>query len=100
MMRHSGNNIVLPKLQVPGRNRSHVDKTEFFSPARNNHHGSFSVRHNKGPAAIPSEVKLLPMRPAVPTLPPNHALKNFTALELSRFIDKRLTDVAKSNVKH
>ena len=100
MMRHSGNNIVLPKLQVPSRNLSNVDKTDFFSPARNMHHGSFSVRHNKGPAAIPSEVKLLPIRPPVPTLPPNHALKNFTALELSRFIDKRLTDVAKSNVAH
>lgn len=28
------------------------------------------------------------------------ALKSKTALELSRFIDKRLTDVAKSNIKY
>ena len=39
-------------------------------------------------------------RPQIPTLPPNHALKNYTALELSRFIDKRLTDVAKSNINY
>lgn len=32
----------------------------------------------------------------MPTLPYNLALKNFTALELGRFIDKRLTDVSKS----
>ena len=32
----------------------------------------------------------------MPALPYNLALKNFTALELSRFIDKRLTDVSKS----
>ena len=36
----------------------------------------------------------------MPTLPPNHALKNFTAFELSRFIDKRLTDVTKSNINY
>lgn len=36
----------------------------------------------------------------MPTLPPNHALKNYTALELSRFIDKRLTDVTKSNINY
>ena len=34
----------------------------------------------------------------VPTLPPNHALKNFTALELSRFIDKRLTNMENSKI--
>jgi hypothetical protein len=27
-------------------------------------------------------------------------MRNKTALELSRFIDKRLTDVAKSNIKY
>ena len=31
-------------------------------------------------------------------LPSNGAMKNLTALELNRFIDKRLTDVAKSRV--
>lgn len=43
---------------------------------------------------------IIPMRPPVPILPPNHGLKNFTAFELSRFIDKRLTDVAKSKVNN
>jgi hypothetical protein len=42
---------------------------------------------------------MTPLRP-VPTLPKNLSLKNYTALELSRFIDKRLTDVAKSNINY
>ena len=42
---------------------------------------------------------MIPMRP-VPSLPNNLALKNYTALELSRFIDKRLTDVTKSNINY
>ena len=41
-------------------------------------------------------IKERPMH--VPMLPPNGAMKNFTAMELNRFIDKRLTDVAKSRV--
>ena len=34
----------------------------------------------------------------MPILPSNGAMKNLTAYELNRFIDKRLTDVAKSRV--
>ena len=34
----------------------------------------------------------------MPMLPKTSAMKNLTALELNRFIDKRLTDVAKSRV--
>ena len=36
---------------------------------------------------------------AAPTIPANKALKNLTALELDRFIDKRLTDTKKSWLK-
>lgn len=43
---------------------------------------------------------MISQQPSIPTLPPNHALKNFTAFELSRFIDKRLTDVTKSNINY
>ena len=70
-----------------------------LSPVRR-HAAPNSVRNLRGPAAIITEAKLMSQRAAVPSLPPNHALKNFTALELSRFIDKRLTDVAKSNINY
>ena len=102
--RHSGGNaIVLPKLSTPGgRNRSMVanSKTDLLSPVRE-HGGSLSVRNNRGPAHIISQAKIAANKlPAQPSLPPQHALKNFTALELSRFIDKRLTDVTKSNINY
>ena len=96
-MRNSGNNIVLPKLT--GRNHSQVQRTDLLSPIRHNQ-GAQSVRNRNGPAKILTEAKLIQMRPPIPTMPPNHAMKNFTALELSRFIDKRLTDVTKSNIKY
>ena len=67
-----------------------------------NINGSHSVRNNR-PAMIINEAKQIqqmPLKVQVPTLPPNHALKNYTALELSRFIDKRLTDAAKSSVAY
>ena len=105
-VRHSGGNaIVLPKLNTNGRNRSLVaSKTDLLSPVRQ-HGGSLSVRNNHhGPAHIISEAKMASNRPsslqAMPPLPPNAQLKNFTALELSRFIDKRLTDVSKSNINY
>lgn len=90
--------IVLPKLHTPGRNLSEVRKTDMLSPARY-HNGSQSVRNNRGPAAVYIEAKMM-RSTYVPTLPPNHALKNYTALELSRFIDKRLTDVKKSHINY
>ena len=73
-------------------------KTDLLSPVRQ-HGGSLSVRGNRGPAQIISEAKAMSAQ-RIPTLPPNHALKNYTALELSRFIDKRLTDVTKSNINY
>ena len=94
--------IVLPKLggTPTGRNRSMTigaSKTDLLSPVRQ-HGGSLSVRNHRGPAQIISEARLKTQHQ--PTLPPNHALKNYTALELSRFIDKRLTDVTKSNINY
>jgi len=100
IVRNSGDHhIVLPKLHTPGRNRSIDVKTDMLSPVRR-HAQPNSVRNLRGPAAIITEAKLMSQRVAMPSLPPNHALKNFTALELSRFIDKRLTDVAKSNINY
>ena len=78
-----------------------IDKTDMLSPVRSPPGGSLSVRAAaRGPAAIINEAKLIQQRPPVPTLPPNHCLKNYTALELSRFIDKRLTDVKKSSIQY
>ena len=102
-VRHSGGNgITLPKLNTPGRNNSTHHRTDLLSPVRhpNARAGSLSTRNSAlGPAAIINDAKLM-QRPQIPTLPPNHALKNYTALELNRFIDKRLTDVAKSNINY
>lgn len=97
-VRNSGGPIVLPRLEKLGRNNSLSGASTMLSPVRPTLQGSFSVRNSRGPAAIVQEAKLS-QQPHAPTLPPNHALKNFTALELSRFIDKRLTDVSKSDIK-
>jgi len=68
-----------------------------LSPARSGAGGSNSVRNHQGPAKIIQEAKLISqLRPTVPEA----AIKNYTALELSRFIDKRLTDVNKSSFQY
>ena len=54
---------------------------------------------NQGPSAVIKEAqKFVTIQPNIGVDMP--ALKSKTALELSRFIDKRLTDVAKSNIKY
>ena len=94
-MRSSGHNVVLPKLFTPGRNRSEARRTDLLSPSEMRS-GSLTIR---GPASIIAEAKLIPMiKPQIPVLPAN--LGKFSAQELSRFIDKRLTDVAKSNINY
>ena len=50
-----------------------------------------SVR-NRGAKAVINEAKLISLKPNIT----GQQLRNSTTLEISRFIDKRLTDVAKS----
>ena len=101
-VRNSGDNpIRLPKLATPGRNRSVSSTVEYFSPVRPNIGGGgaapLSVR-NQGPKAVITEAqKFVTIQPNIVDGP---AMRNKTAFELSRFIDKRLTDVAKSNIKY
>ena len=97
-VRNSGDGpIKLPKLATPGRNRSVSNTADYFSPVRPNVGGPLSVR-NQGPKAVITEAqKYITIQPNIVDGP---SYRNKTAFELSRFIDKRLTDVAKSNIKY
>ena len=85
--------VKLPQLTTPGRGRSMTTTLDHMSPIRPNiKAGSVSVR-NRGAQAVVTEARLVQLQPKIT----GQQFRNKTAFELSRFIDKRLTDVAKSN---
>ena len=95
---------------TPSRNRSHsnsvvaggsINQKQFFSPApqRNSIGGAkdplLTQRHG-GANSVIREAKIVRLQPNIT----GEQLRNQTALELSRFIDKRLTDFSRHNVNH
>ena len=83
----------MPHLTITTRTeqKQQREATDFLSPIRANagiHHGSRSVRNS--PMNVLSEAKA-DLQRAHGIIPKGQGLKNFTALELNRYIDKKLT---------
>ena len=89
--------VKLPNLNIKVKPElKPIMDNNFFSPERVPR-GALSVKARSSPMNIMKDAKAEAARHSAAIIPPNQGLKNFTAFELSKYIDKRLTQVSQTH---